>query len=305
MQESRESFAQAALQQVRDDRFELTSRFVVAAGLVLLVLATDSHRPRTWVPAIALLVVVGAARVAERRAPGHGPLVLGYGVVGAILAADEVYAAAWLGGALALALVLLGALRGTSYAAGAAVLVGAVALASRPLLPGPPDSFDPALALTGVAAGSALLTWVIGRPTRLALTWSWQAYRDSEAKTRQLRIQQGELHRVLRQLDDACYRLEQANDELARARQAAETARRLKAQFAATISHELRTPLNLIIGLSEMLVLNPGAPRSGWAELRDDLGTIYRNASQIANLVDDVLDLSQIDAQRFALEKQW
>lgn len=311
MEEAQESFAHAALQQVRDDLFELTSRFVFGAGLALLLLATDSHRPRTWLPAILVLAAVGIARAAEQQVRGYGPLVLGYGVVGAILVMDEVYGAAWLGGALGLALVLLGTLGGARHAVGGAALVGAVEFGARPLVSGSPTPFDLGFALIGVAAGGALLTWVIERPTQLALAWSWQAYQDSEAKTRELRNRQGELHRVLRQLDDACYRLEQANDELARARQAAETARRLKAEFAATISHELRTPLNLIIGLSEMLVLNTRAdfssnvgPRGDWGELRDDLAIIYRNASQIANLVDDVLDLSQIDAHRLALEKQ-
>lgn len=305
MEESPESFAQAALQQVRDELYDLTIRFVAAGGGVLLVLGTDSYRPRTWLPALVLLASVGVACWVGRRFPSLGPIALGYGLLLAILTAEGVYPDTWLGGSLALALVLIGAVGGSRQVVGGAALVTGFELARLVLTASLRAPLDLTSGLLGIAWGGAALTWVIGRPVQLALAWSWQAYRDSESKTRELRVHQGELHRVLRQLDDACYRLEQANEELARARQAADTARRLKAEFAATISHELRTPLNLIIGLSEMLVLNA---RTELAtpdhELRDDLATIYRNAGQIANLVDDVLDLSQIDAHRMALEKQ-
>jgi CheY-like chemotaxis protein/nitrogen-specific signal transduction histidine kinase len=107
-------------------------------------------------------------------------------------------------------------------------------------------------------------------------------------------------------LNAAYQRLEQLNLELARARRQAERARRLKSEFAAAISHELRTPLNLIIAFSEMMVSEPRA--YGGQILPDayrgDVEAIYRNACHLSNLVDDVLDLSQIDADRMALQKE-
>src|SRR5581483_2122963 len=82
--------------------------------------------------------------------------------------------------------------------------------------------------------------------------------------------------------------------------------RRIKAEFAANISHELRTPLNLIIGFSEILMSVPHG--AGGRELspssRADVDVIYRNAKHLSNLIDDVLDLSQIDVGRMGLTKE-
>ena len=108
-------------------------------------------------------------------------------------------------------------------------------------------------------------------------------------------------------LEVACDRLEVANRELDRARRQAEQARQLKSQFAAAISHELRTPLNLIIGFSEMLTeeLRAHPVVLSSERHRGDLEAIYRSACHISNLIDDVLDLSQVDAHRLALQKRW
>jgi CheY-like chemotaxis protein/nitrogen-specific signal transduction histidine kinase len=112
---------------------------------------------------------------------------------------------------------------------------------------------------------------------------------------------------VSKSLGESYYQLEQLNLELERARQAAQEARRLKAQFAAAVSHELRTPLNLVIGFSEMMVLSPSRAYGEQlpANYASDLQAIFRNAGHISALVDDILDLSQIDADRMALHQEW
>src|SRR5262249_4487834 len=107
-------------------------------------------------------------------------------------------------------------------------------------------------------------------------------------------------------LEQTCIQLEQLNQELSRARLAAEEARRLKDEFATAVSHELRTPLNLVIGFSELMVLSPA---QSYGDLlppryRGDIEAIYRNACHISNLIDDILDLSQIDSHRMALQKE-
>jgi signal transduction histidine kinase len=78
-----------------------------------------------------------------------------------------------------------------------------------------------------------------------------------------------------------------------------ERANRMKAQFLANMSHELRTPLNSVIGFSEILLA--GAQGALTPEQHDALETIARNGRHLLGLVNDVLDLSKVDAGRMEL----
>ncbi len=78
-----------------------------------------------------------------------------------------------------------------------------------------------------------------------------------------------------------------------------ERANRMKAQFLANMSHELRTPLNSVIGFSEMLLI--GALGSLPDQQRDALETVSRNGRHLLGLVNDVLDLSKVEAGRMEL----
>ncbi|MEI9993449.1 MAG: HAMP domain-containing sensor histidine kinase [Rhizomicrobium sp.] len=90
--------------------------------------------------------------------------------------------------------------------------------------------------------------------------------------------------------------LRKARDELAAARDAALAADRAKSQFFSNMSHELRTPLNAILGFSELLGLEGFASRRAeYAEL------IHRSGRHLLSLVDDLLDLSRIEAERLEL----
>jgi signal transduction histidine kinase/CheY-like chemotaxis protein len=86
----------------------------------------------------------------------------------------------------------------------------------------------------------------------------------------------------------------------------AEEARRTKEEFVANVSHELRTPLNMIIGFSDMIMQSPQMYQVDLPpSLLADLAVIQRNSQHLTKLVDDVLDLSQIEAGQFALKKDW
>ena len=93
--------------------------------------------------------------------------------------------------------------------------------------------------------------------------------------------------------------VEDASRELATKISELERANRMKAQFLANMSHELRTPLNSVIGFSEMLAL--GAMGALTDEQREALTTISRNGRHLLQLVNDVLDLSKVDAGRMEL----
>lgn len=89
-------------------------------------------------------------------------------------------------------------------------------------------------------------------------------------------------------------RRKQAEEELRKARDAAEQANRAKDHFLATMSHELRTPLNAIKGYSEMW--EEEARETGNDQLRDDLQKIIANAKHLRTLIDDILDWAKIGA---------
>ena len=90
---------------------------------------------------------------------------------------------------------------------------------------------------------------------------------------------------------------------IAQAQSEALQATHSKIRFANMISHEMRAPLNFIIGATDLMV---NAPESygdtKWpSSLQEDLLRVYQSSQHLTNLIDDVLTLGQIDANRMAL----
>ena len=89
----------------------------------------------------------------------------------------------------------------------------------------------------------------------------------------------------------------QANRALEQARDAALAASRAKSEFLANMSHELRTPLNAIIGYSEMAMEELDAD----SQMHEDMKVIRKAGGHLLSLIDDVLDISKIEADRVEL----
>jgi len=91
----------------------------------------------------------------------------------------------------------------------------------------------------------------------------------------------------------------QRAEELLRQKETAEQSNRAKSQFLANMSHELRTPLNAIIGYSEML--QEEAEDLGQADFIPDLQKIHTAGRHLLSLINDILDLSKIEAGKMDL----
>ena len=107
-----------------------------------------------------------------------------------------------------------------------------------------------------------------------------------------------EIKRAAQQIEAQNNTLLHTNLELSRAQKQAEEANRLKSEFLATMSHELRTPLNSIIGYTDFLLMSANNLND---KQTDYLNRVVSNGERLLALINDVLDLSKIEAARVEL----
>ena len=173
-----------------------------------------------------------------------------------------------------------------------------------PFMPPLPTSYRWAIVMGGAFTG--VLGWAAIRTLLTTTHWSLFYYEQAREKMEEARDQRLELRQTQSDLIQANQELARLSDRLRAMYGVAEEARRAKEEFVANVSHELRTPLNMIIGFSEMITQ---APQIYGARLPPallaDITAIQRNSQHLAKLVDDVLDLSQVEAGRMALSKEW
>ncbi|MEY8688258.1 MAG: sensor histidine kinase, partial [Leptothrix sp. (in: b-proteobacteria)] len=91
--------------------------------------------------------------------------------------------------------------------------------------------------------------------------------------------------------------IQSANAEMARARDQAEEATQAKSAFLANMSHEIRTPMNAIIGLTHLMLRDTQDTQE-----RERLGKIDGAAQHLLQVINDILDLSKIEAGKLVLE---
>ncbi len=126
--------------------------------------------------------------------------------------------------------------------------------------------------------------------------WRWFAWEDYV-----IRDENGaavEVQAVGRDITD----LKEAEQQLIRARNSAQAANRAKSTFLANMSHELRTPMNAIIGISGIL-LKKGTDLTD--RFREGIGLIHDSGKRLLLLINDLLDLSKIEAGQMTPNNNW
>jgi signal transduction histidine kinase len=112
-----------------------------------------------------------------------------------------------------------------------------------------------------------------------------------------------ERRRLEEGLSAATERAQVAREEAIVAKEAAEKANRMKSMFLATMSHELRTPLNAVIGFSQLMEEETFGPL-GSPRYREYTGLVQKAGRHLLDLINDILDMSKIEAGKFELHRE-
>jgi PAS domain S-box-containing protein len=137
---------------------------------------------------------------------------------------------------------------------------------------------------------------------RLARRMAEDLAQEVQSQAAQVEEQAAALEELNAELQRVNLELTTRTTEAERARSEAENANRTKSEFLANMSHELRTPINAIIGYADLLELGIGGPLTD--AQRGQLARIRVSSEHLLMLIDDILDLSKIEAGRVEIVRE-
>ncbi|MCP4542035.1 MAG: response regulator, partial [Chloroflexi bacterium] len=143
---------------------------------------------------------------------------------------------------------------------------------------------------------TGIYTWEIQN----TITRRWYYVQDRAIRWIDGRWVRSEVATDITERKEAEQSLQQAKEEAEEMRRVAEIANQTKSTFLANMSHELRTPLNAIMGFSQLMQRDSTLS----ARQRENLGTIGRSGEHLLALINDVLDLSKIEAGQVGLRAE-
>ncbi len=126
---------------------------------------------------------------------------------------------------------------------------------------------------------------------------------ELKRKEEMLEAQVQELDAARAEAERHAQHLARMTDMLTQEKERAEAASRTKSQFLANMSHELRTPLNAVLGFSEILKTEAFGPL-GAKRYKDYADDIHASGSHLLSLINDLLDMSKIEAGKYRLHKE-
>jgi len=163
------------------------------------------------------------------------------------------------------------------------------------------DAVSALVAVWGVIGAA----YAMHHQTRRRSSWLLEYFDRAQQSLQDAQDRRGELRQALDDLVYANRQLTLMNQRVTGLRLIAEEAQKAKTRFVARVSHEFRTPLNMIIGLVDLMAETPEiydvtlSPR-----MREALQVVHRNCQHLSNMVNDVLDLTRIEADRVVLHRE-